>query len=108
MPGVRRSKHMDTAMANSEPTTSVSTWRLSRFLPVFAIALVAQGVFLPCLCTIGTAKIKMALILDALIWLRVAAAWIRREERGGTFYAALWITSPLWIELAFWIAGVHH
>ena len=105
---VRRIEEMDAATATDGTDVQESTWRVSRLLPAFAVGLIAQAVFLPCLCAVGTAKMNMALILDALIWLRVVGAWIAKERRGGTFYAAVWITSPLWIELAFWIGGVRH
>jgi hypothetical protein len=98
----------DTKKIIGETETRESTWRISRLLAAFVVGLALQAFFLPCLCAIGTAKMKMAIILDILIWLRVVAAWMAREQRGGTFYAALWITSPLWIQLAFWMGGVRH
>ena len=81
------------------PLAAPGHWNFKRFGIVFAIALVLQSLILPCLCDIGTAKMRFALVFDLLIVGRAASAYFARERGSGwKFYAWLVASSPLWIE----------
>jgi hypothetical protein len=86
---------MSTAIASAVSRA----WNYQQLFAVLSIAFVLQSIFLPCLCSIGTAKIAFAYGLDGLVLLRIGLAHLRRETGGGwKFYAWLLGTSPLWIE----------
>src|SRR5215469_2678945 len=87
--------------------TSLPRWNFRRLGWALLIGLCLQSLVLPCLCEIGTAKIKFALYFDALVLARTMIAYFGRETgRGWIFYAVLCYTSAAWIEgLAYLILG---
>ena len=86
---------MSTAIAPAVP----GAWNYKQLFAALGIAFILQSLFLPCLCSIGTAKMVFAYSLDGLVLLRMGIAFLRREAGGGwKFYAWLLCTSPLWIE----------
>jgi hypothetical protein len=87
-------------MSTTLTTTAVpGAWNYKQLLAAWGIAFILQSLILPCLCTIGTAKITFAYTFDALILLRIGVAYLRHETGGGwKFYAWLLCSSPLWIE----------
>ena len=81
------------------PLDAAGHWNFRRLTIMFVIALVLQMIILPCLCDIGTAKLKFAFILDVLAAVRAGIAYLRRERgTGWKAYAWLLVTSALWIE----------
>lgn len=75
-----------------------SSWNLHHLAAGFLIGLLLQNLFLPCLCDIGTAKITLALVFDALVAVRVLVARLTREQgRGWIFYTVMLYTSAGWI-----------
>ena len=82
-------------------------WNFRHLGAALFIGFVLQQLALPCLCNIGTAKIKFALCFDALVLLRMMIAYSGRETgRGWIFYAVLCYTSPAWIEgLTYLVLG---
>ena len=65
----------------------------------FFIGLILQSFVLPCLCTIGTAKMTFALVFDVMVLTRMLVAYRRHETgRGWIVYAVLCYTSAGWIE----------
>jgi len=94
---------------SSRGVKEVSTWRLLYMGPAIIAGISLQLMILPCMCPIGAAKMQSALILDGLILIRFVGARVFRERnRGWVFYVILCVTSPLWIELAFWVVGIRH
>jgi hypothetical protein len=94
-------------LASMFPLAAPGHWNFKRLLIVFGIALLAQALFLPCLCDSGTAKIRFALVLDLLVVMRAGIAYLARE-RGSVwkFYAWLIGTSPVWIQaIAYVVFG---
>ncbi|MEN6627008.1 MAG: hypothetical protein ABFD69_12355 [Candidatus Sumerlaeia bacterium] len=76
-------------------------WNFRWLVCALVIAFLMQGLFLPCLCQIGEARMRVAIIFDGLVILRMAIAGFRRERGSGwIFYAALLYSSPLWIAWA--------
>jgi hypothetical protein len=77
-----------------------SNWNFPHLALALLFGLVTQQVFLVCLCNIGEAKGKLGLIVLALIVLRSAVAYIRRERnKDWIIYAILAYTSAGWIEI---------
>lgn len=87
--------------------TNPSRWNFRHLGAALFIGFVLQNLLLPCLCEIGTAKIKFALCFDTLVLLRMAIAYFSRETgRGWIFYAVLCYTSAAWIEgLTYLVLG---
>jgi hypothetical protein len=94
---------MSTAIA---PAVS-GAWNYKQLFAALGIALILQSLILPCLCSIGTAKVSFAYALDGLVLLRMGIAYIRRETGSGwKFYAWSLCTSPLWIQgIAYLVFG---
>lgn len=64
------------------------------------VAFLLQSIFLPCLCPVGDARIRFAMIFDGLMLLRISVAHLVHERgEGWLFYAILIYSSPLWIRL---------
>lgn len=84
-----------------------STWNYKQLFAALGIAFILQSLILPCLCSIGTAKISFAYALDGLLLLRMGIAYICRETGSGwRFYAWLLCTSALWIQgIAYLVFG---
>ena len=77
-------------------------------LLIFLLAFLLQSLFVPCLCAIGTAKMKFAVIIDVLILIRIITAHIRKEkDKGWIFYTVLLLSSPIWIHILSWIVNGH-
>jgi len=89
------------------PLNAPGHWNFKRLLIVFGIAFVVQATLLPCLCDVGTAKMKFALVLDTLVVARAGVAYLARERGNGwKFYAWLLGTSPVWIQaMAYLVFG---
>ncbi len=87
--------------------TNSPCWNFRHLGVALLIGLVLQSLVLPCLCDIGTPKIKFALCFDALVLMRMMIAYSGRETgRGWIFYAVLCYASAAWIEgLAYLISG---
>ncbi len=86
-----------------------SLWPWDHIAIAFLIGFVTQMAFLQCACSIGIAKMRFALWVDALVLLRVLASWVLRERNDGwKFYALLLYTSAGWISALAWILGVRH
>lgn len=80
---------------------SEKPWNFRQLTYAFIISFVLQQLFLPCLCDIGTAKVVLALVIDALVIARAIVAYITRERGSGwLFYALLLYSSTGWIILA--------
>jgi hypothetical protein len=76
-------------------------WNFRRLTYAFIISFVLQQLFLPCLCSIGTAKIALAIVVDGLVVARAIVAYIIRERGSGwIFYAVLLYSSAGWIMIA--------
>jgi hypothetical protein len=85
--------------ASAATATTPLRWNFRHLGAALFIGFVFQSLVLPCLCEIGTAKIKFALCFDTLVFLRMMIAYFGRESgRGWIFYAVLCYTSPAWIE----------
>lgn len=82
-------------------------WDFRHMAVALFVGITLQGVILPCLCQIGTAKMMFAVVFDLLIFARTLVAYRRKETgRGWIVYAVLCCTSAGWIEgLAFLILG---
>ena len=82
-------------------------WNYRQLFAALGIGFILQSLFLPCLCSIGTAKTSFAYALDGLVLLRMGIAYFRRETGSGwKFYAWLLCTSPLWIQgIAYLMLG---
>jgi hypothetical protein len=86
------------AAANRRPAGQSDGWDFRQLTYAFIVGFVFQQLFLACLCDIGTAKITLALVVDALVIVRAAVAYVSRERgRGWLFYAILLYTSTGWI-----------
>jgi hypothetical protein len=87
-----------------QPATVRQPWNYQHVLVGFAITVILQGLFLPCLCNIGQAKSVFGWVIDLLVAIRIAVAYLRKETgRGWLFYVVLLYTSPVWITLVAWI-----
>lgn len=76
-----------------------SGWGYKHLGAAWLSGIILQALVLPCLCSIGVAKFNFALVFDALVLLRMLMARHRHETgKGWIFYAALCLSSPLWIE----------
>ena len=76
-------------------------WDYRHLLVALVVAFVLQYLFLPCLCQIGEAKVKFALVFDGLVLLRIGIARLWRETgKGWLFYVILLYSSPVWISVA--------
>lgn len=76
-------------------------WNFRQLTYAFIISFVLQQLFLPCLCSIGTAKIILAMTIDALVIVRATVAYIIRERGSGwIFYLVLLYSSTAWIMIA--------
>jgi hypothetical protein len=97
---------MATTLTQSLPADGQKAlWNFRQLTYAFFIGFVLQQLFLPCLCSIGTAKITLALVVDALVVVRALVAYIIRERgRGWIFYAVLLYSSTGWIMVASRIA----
>src|SRR5258707_9378327 len=84
-------------------------WNFRHLGAALFIGFVLQSLFLPCLCSIGDAKIALAYAFDGFVLVRMLVAWIARETgRGWIFYAVLCYTSTAWIEgVAYLVIGGH-
>jgi hypothetical protein len=92
----------------SEQSEAATGWQYGQICVAFTVAIVLQSLMLPCLCEVGTAKGKLALGVDALVFARTAIAWMRKETgRGWLFYAVLLYTSAFWIEGLAWVFTGH-
>ena len=82
-------------------------WNFHQLSAALVIGFVLQSIFLPCLCSIGTAKMTLAWCIDALVLARMLIAYFRHERgRGWVFYTVLCYTSFAWIEAgAYLILG---
>ena len=79
--------------------TQVKEWDFKHLSSALVIAFCIQSMFLPCLCSIGTAKIVFAYSIDGLVMLRMLGAFVLKEHNTDwKIYAGLIWTSPLWIE----------
>lgn len=91
----------DTAM-NAEmahTTTTPACWNFRHMAVALFFGFVSQALILPCLCSIGTAKMKFAIVFDLLVLARTLVAYRRHETgRGWIVYAVLCYTSAGWIE----------
>tara|TARA_B100000609_G_scaffold197469_1_gene194912 strand:+ start:789 stop:1091 length:303 start_codon:yes stop_codon:yes gene_type:complete len=95
-------------VADKSASTEKKGWNYSSLTCALIVGLLAQCVFLPCLCAEGTAKINFAIVFDVLIVLRIILAKIlKQRDKGWIFYLIMIYTSPLWIELAAWIVFTH-
>jgi hypothetical protein len=82
---------------------SNDAWDYSRLSWALVISLILQAIFLPCLCDVGTAKLRLALVVDAMIIARAGVSFLARESGSGwKFYTWLLYTSPLWISVLAW------
>lgn len=90
---------MSAALTESLPADGQkSSWNFRQLACAFIIGFILQMLLLPCLCSIGTAKATFALVLDALIVVRMLIAYFARERgRGWIFYAVALYTSAVWI-----------
>ena len=87
--------------ASMFPLHAPGHWNFRRLLIVLGIAFVGQALLLPCLCDVGTTKMRFALVLDTLVVVRAGVAYLARERGNGwKFYAWLFGTSPVWIQAA--------
>src|SRR5438128_1964516 len=83
---------------NSRTNAQLEPWNFWHLGCAFVIGFILQQIFLACLCNIGQAKTTFALVIDALVGVRVLIAYIIRERgRGWIFYTVLLYTSPGWI-----------
>lgn len=88
-------------MENSPPEVAQTPapWNRRHLTAALFIGFILQSLFLPCLCSIGDAKMTFAVCFDGLVILRMLAARRRRETgRGWIVYAVLCYTSAAWIE----------
>jgi len=94
-------------MSSQSALPAQSPWNHKQLLVALAIAFILQSLLLPCLCSIGTAKMKLAYALDGLVLLRIGVSYMRRGAGGGwKFYAILLYTSPVWIQgIAYIVFG---
>ena len=75
---------------------------------ISVIILIIQMLFVPCLCSIGTAKLTFALAVDLLVLLRLTVAKSEKEiGKVWIFYLLLLLTSPIWIEVLVLFLGGH-
>jgi hypothetical protein len=74
-------------------------WNYRHMAVALFVGFILQALVLPCLCSIGTAKITFAVVFDVLVLARTLVAYRRRETgRGWIVYAVLCYTSAGWIE----------
>jgi hypothetical protein len=89
---------MTSVLTHSLHADGQKLWNFRQLTYAFIISFVLQQLFLPCLCDIGTAKITLALIVDALVIARAIVAYMTRERgQGWLFYAILLYSSTGWI-----------
>ena len=75
-------------------------WNFRHLVCAYILGFILQGMFVPCLCNIGEAKMTYTFVLDVLVALRILVAFLIRERgRGWIFYAVLMYTSAGWIEI---------
>ena len=83
------------------PDPADGSWNFKIILSVLFITLIFEMMFLPCLCSIGTAKIYLALICTFLFLGRILVAKIRKEKNSDwKIYCILIVLSPFVIELS--------
>lgn len=64
------------------------------------VTIVAQSVFLQCMCYTGMVRFRVAAIVDLVIAVRVLVALVRREQgRGWVFYLLLGASTLAWVPL---------
>lgn len=88
---------------------NAAPWNFRHLGTALFIGFVFQSLFLPCLCSIGDAKMGLAFSFDGLVLTRMFVAWFAHETgRGWIFYAVLCYTSPAWIDgVAYLVIGGH-
>ena len=80
-------------------TNTKSGWGFKHLGAAWLSGILLQSLRLPCLCSIGVAQSNFALVFDALVLLRMLIARHRHDTgKGWIFYAALCLSSPVWIE----------
>jgi len=73
-------------------------WHYWELLISFAISLLLQATFLPCMCSEGTVKTAFGGVFDILILCRIIIANVLNEQgKGWIFYLVLTLTSAIWI-----------
>ena len=76
-----------------------AAWNLRHMALALLVGFILQALVLPCLCSIGIAKMTFAVVFDLLVLARTLVAYRRRETgRGWIVYAALCYTSAGWID----------
>ena len=75
---------------NQDVDPSRAEWKYGWFLISLMVGMLAQSLFLPCLCYAGTMRMYFAGVVDLLVVLRLIIARVRRERgKGWIFYAML-------------------
>ena len=75
-------------------------WPLRTVIAAMVLILAVQATFLPCLCPTGAVRIKIALAVDLVVFVRVLIAMLRDENgRGWIIYLLLAASSLFWIPL---------
>jgi hypothetical protein len=87
-------------------TSRGSNWRIGILLiAVLPVILLDMLLFTPCRCWYGAWVFYQgvaALVVQSLIALRFAAAWVLKEHNHGwKYYVALWIGSPFLVAVVF-------
>jgi hypothetical protein len=81
-----------------------STWNYYQVMWVFIVTILCQNIFLPEFSCYGEVKLKIAFMIDAMILVRVIAAYFLREKgRGWIVYCVLLYLSTPFIELYAYI-----
>lgn len=84
----------------------IAPWNYRQIAVCMILTLVLQGIILPCLSPECSRKGFFALSIDIYVITRTLIAYLRNERnRRWVFYIGLTYSSPLWIEVLFYIAG---